>query len=242
MPPTLVGAGGAATEQTAGITREDIELPNESERRRGAFAFVLHGVFSPAECAAMIAASEGRGYDQALVNVGYAQILDQTYRNSMRNIWDDRATAAEIYRRIAPHMPSDTERHSFGYPVEPARLQCEGLNERLRFLRYDPGDFFSEHQDGSYERPDGSARSYLTLMLYLNTGDGVDFSGGETSFVSKTGAQSDVALAPRAGDVLIFTHPVLHQGNEVTSGRKYAVRTDVMYSNSGHCDDAGESD
>ena len=79
-------------------------------------------------------------------------------------------------------------------------------------------------------RPDGSAQSYLTLMLYLNSGGGVDFTGGETSFVSESGGQRDVALVPRAGDVLIFTHPVLHQGNEVTQGRKYAVRTDVMYS------------
>jgi hypothetical protein len=28
----------------------------------------------------------------------------------------------------------------------------------------------------------------------------------------------------------VFTHPVLHEGAAVTRGRKYAVRTDVMYS------------
>jgi len=224
-----VGAGRAALE-TAVITREEIELPNASERRRGGFAFVLHNVFSAAECAAMIAASEQRGYDQALVNAGHSQILDTSYRNSMRNIWDDRDTADEIQRRIAPHLPSETEQHCFGYVTEPVALRCDGLNERLRFLRYDPGDFFAEHRDGSYIRPDGSSRSYLTLMLYLNCGGGVDFAGGETSFVSQSGAEPDVAFVPRAGDVLIFTHPVLHQGNEVTRGRKYAVRTDVMYS------------
>lgn len=216
-------------EPAAGITREELALPNKSERHRGGFAFVLHDVFTPAECAAMIADSEARGYDQALVNAGYAQVLDTSYRNSMRNIWDDRDTAAEIHARIAPHLPSEDEPHCFGYACKPMRLKCDGLNERLRFLRYDPGDFFAAHQDGSFVRPDGSSQSFLTVMIYLNSGGGVDFTGGETSFVSKTGAEPDVALTPRAGDVLIFTHPVLHQGDEVTSGRKYAVRTDIMY-------------
>lgn len=216
-------------ERLTAITREEVELPNESERRRGGFAFVLHDVFSPAECAEMIAASEARGYDQALINAGYAQLLDTSTRNSMRNIWDNPETAAEIHSRVAPHLPNETEPHSFGYSCSPQLLRCAGLNERLRFLRYDAGDFFAAHQDGSYERPDRSSRSYLTLMLYLNSGGGVDFTGGETSFVSQSGANADVAFVPRAGDVLIFTHPVLHQGNEVTRGRKYAVRTDVMY-------------
>ena len=230
LPPTLVGTARAVPTGPASITRQEIVLPNADELRRGGFAFVLHDVFSPAECVAMIAASEARGYDQALINTGFAQVLDRSYRNSMRNIWDDHETAAEIHRRIAPYLPNEAERHSFGYRAKPALQKCEGLNERLRFLRYDPGDFFAAHQDGSYERPDRSARSYLTVMLYLNSGGDVDFSGGETSFVSRTGAQPDVALVPRAGDVLVFTHPVLHQGNKVTKGRKYAVRTDVMYS------------
>lgn len=242
-PVPIVGApcanAAAVPEQLAGpeealapasITREELELPNQNERRRGAFAFVLHDVFTLAECAAMIAASEARGYDQALVNTGHSQILDTSYRNSMRNIWDTPETAAETHTRIAPHLPNEAEPQRFGYVTAPELLKCDGINERLRFLRYDPGDFFAAHKDGCYQRPDRSAQSYLTLMLYLNSGGGVDYAGGETSFVSQSGGQPDVALVPRAGDVLIFTHPVLHQGNEVTGGRKYAVRTDVMYS------------
>ena len=37
-------------------------------------------------------------------------------------------------------------------------------------------------------------------------------------------------VLPRTGSALIFTHPVLHEGCEVTRGRKYVLRTDVMYS------------
>jgi len=187
----------------------------------------------------MIAASEERGYDQALVNNGRTQVLDVQYRNSARNMWDNHEAASELFSRVKSHLPSGEPR-SFGYPIEPKPLACDGLNERLRFLRYDPGDFFAQHRDGSYRRDDGSSQSYLTLMLYLNSGGGVDYEGGETCFLLDTRfareapgsmGSPDVIHTPQTGDVLIFAHPVLHQGNEVLSGRKYAVRTDVMYSN-----------
>ena len=54
--------------------------------------------------------------------------------------------------------------------------QLEGLNERLRFLRYEPGEKFEPHLDGSFVRTDGDKagdRSFVTVLLYLNTGTGV---------------------------------------------------------------------
>ncbi len=218
-----------------GIERVDFELPNQAGVRRGAFAFVLHNVFSVAECEQMIEDSEARGYEQALVNTGRSQVLDTSYRNSSRNIYDCESLADEIYSRIQAHIPLEG---SFGYYVygEPKRWVCEGLNERLRFLRYDPGDFFAPHTDGYYRRPYSHptpASSKLTVMLYLNSGGGGggSFEGGETRFVPEDcNAGPSVALTPTAGDVLVFTHPVLHEGAAVIRGRKYAVRTDVMYS------------
>ena len=215
------------------IERVDFELPNLDEVRQGAFAFVLHRVFTVDECEQMIEDSEARGYEQALVNTGRTQVLDTSYRNSSRNIYDCKSLADEIYSRIRTHLPSEG---SFGYFGEPRRWVCEGVNERLRFLRYDPGDFFRAHQDGCYRRPVGHPRpscSKLTVMLYLNSGGGGggSFEGGETRFVAADSRSGpSVALTPTAGDVLVFTHPVLHEGAAVTRGRKYAVRTDVMYS------------
>lgn len=43
-----------------------------------------------------------------------------------------------------------------------------GLNERMRFLRYEGGDYFRPHWDGCYVSPDGGRRSLLTCHLYLN--------------------------------------------------------------------------
>jgi predicted 2-oxoglutarate/Fe(II)-dependent dioxygenase YbiX len=86
--------------------------------------------------------------------------------------------------------------------------------------RYDPGQSFKWHRDGYFERPEGfpRQRSRLTYMVYLND----DFEGGETAF-------RGFEVTPVKGMALVFHHPVLHQGAAVTRGRKYVVRTDVMY-------------
>ena len=92
----------------------------------------------------------------------------QDYRHSDRCIVDDIEFAGELFRRIAPTIPS---------VFKGAALV--GLNERFRFLRYRAGDYFAPHCDGSYQRPhDPSERSFITLMVYL---DG-KAEGGATRF------------------------------------------------------------
>lgn len=76
--------------------------------------------------------------------------------------------------------------------------------------------------DGTYYRPDGRERSHVTVQLYLNEG----FKGGETTFL---GSGRDYAVVPKTGMVLVFEHALFHEGSAVTEGRKYAIRTDVMY-------------
>ena len=39
----------------------------------------------------------------------------------------------------------------------------------------------------------------------------------------------DIAVTPRTGMALLFQHMLLHEGCVVTSGTKYALRSDVMY-------------
>jgi predicted 2-oxoglutarate/Fe(II)-dependent dioxygenase YbiX len=97
--------------------------------------------------------------------------------------------------------------------------QVHGANERLRFYRYQPGERFNAHYDGSFQRSDRE-RSLLTFMIYLNG----DFEGGETSFLDL-----GESIKPAPGLALLFQHPILHEGCEVTAGIKYAIRSDVMY-------------
>ena len=107
-----------------------------------------------------------------------------------------------------------------------------GLNERLRFLKYSPGQYFKPHFDGSYRRPDGSEQSFVTVQLYLNQG----MTGGDTTFLSNTRAEDNVGVAPRTGRVLVFQHDLLHEGSTLLEGVKYAMRTDVMYRKAANTD------
>jgi hypothetical protein len=84
------------------------------------------------------------------------------------------------------------------------------------------------HNDGCYETPDGAERSYFTLHLYLN--DAADqLKGGATTFYDY-GMKQKIDVVPKSGRVLIFQHRnLLHSGDDVVSGVKYTMRTDVMY-------------
>jgi prolyl 4-hydroxylase len=61
-------------------------------------------------------------------------------------------------------------------------------------------------------------RSHLTFMIYINDG----YEGGETAF-------DEFEVKPESGMALWFVHQLRHKGNPVTAGRKYALRSDVMY-------------
>ncbi|XP_070199983.1 uncharacterized protein [Littorina saxatilis] len=102
----------------------------------------------------------------------------------------------------------------------------QALLGMLRFLRYDPGHFFKPHYDGKHKRENGE-RSFFSLQLYLNEG----FEGGSTTFLSRhdTERLERVEVVPKTGSVLIFQHDIYHEGSELIKGRKYAMRSDVMY-------------
>eukprot|EP00004_Rigifila_ramosa_P025704 TRINITY_DN775_c0_g1_i1.p1 TRINITY_DN775_c0_g1~~TRINITY_DN775_c0_g1_i1.p1 ORF type:complete len:238 (-),score=49.72 TRINITY_DN775_c0_g1_i1:22-633(-) len=191
----------------AAIRMEKIHLPGNG------FAFVLHGVYTKEECEALIARTEKIGYNAALLNVGGGrQVYDPDTRKSSRCIIDDAVLAAEIFARVQPWVPEEL-----------SNMVCVGLNERCRFLKYNPGDYFAPHMDGTYVRENGE-RSILTLQLYLNEG----FGGGGTRFLDYRGNVL-YDCVPQTGSVLIFEHPLLHEGELLTGGVKYAMRTDIMY-------------
>ncbi|CAD7704156.1 unnamed protein product [Ostreobium quekettii] len=76
-------------------------------------------------------------------------------------------------------------------------------------------------------------------MVYLND----DFEGGATNFLKDvaplqsneerrpraTPDQIRHKVMPEAGTAIIFNHRLLHEGETVTAGVKYMLRSDVMY-------------
>ena len=114
------------------IEKINVPLPNPADANK--LAFILLNVFSKEECERWIELSEKRGYEQALVNTGFGQVLMTDFRNNDRCVIDDFDMAKSLFERIKLYLPQQWE----GYEIVE-------LNERLRFLRYDPGNEFKTH-------------------------------------------------------------------------------------------------
>jgi hypothetical protein len=197
------------------------------------YVLCLHGILTEEECQQFVGVTEDAGYGEALLNIGNGlEIRALDMRKSDRCIIDDDEIANVLWQRILAVSQDDVD--LLHAPFAGSNLQAVGLNERLRFLRYDKGDYFNPHEDGSYVRSENPGdprymdRSHVTCQLYLNEG----FTGGATSLMSGQGMRKDKvehAVVPRTGMVLLFQHDVLHEGSLLVEGRKYVMRSDVMY-------------
>lgn len=178
-------------------------------------AFVVPDVLTPEECASYIALSDKIGYEPATITTAQGAELRPDVRNNDRVIYDDEDLAETLWKVVKDYFPATVKNRT-----------VRGLNERFRFYRYDPGQHFDWHMDGYFERDNGE-RSLYTVLFFLND----SFEGGETRFrVRDENGVRTVGVKPVAGHVLIFLHELLHEGAAVTAGRKYILRTDVMYS------------
>jgi len=180
------------------------------------YVFELPNFLADDVCDEWIADIEVEGFEPALINGVHGATRRPEIRNNDRLIRDDPKVAQILSQRLYPYL-SKTFR----------KRQIVGLNERFRFYRYDVGQQFDWHQDGYFER-ENKDRSLFTFMIYLND----DFEGGGTSFSDVRAGQSfpDFRVTPKKGSALIFYHPIMHRGDPVVSGRKFVMRTDVMYS------------
>tara|TARA_B110000467_G_C18227131_1_gene426516 strand:+ start:173 stop:940 length:768 start_codon:yes stop_codon:yes gene_type:complete len=213
------------------ITREDIaSVPG---------AFQLHKVLSKEECQNLIQATEALGYtDDAAVS------LPRSVRHNNNLTWvADDTTTDLLWQRCEE---SFTDEHNLFFGNKPL-----GLNGRFRFYKYQQGDFFSTHTDGSWPGSRIVDRelianafddrwSMYTFLIFLTD----DYEGGHTQFrvnsehpeLPARGRESSetVNIRTPAGSVLCFphgTHPLhcLHGSEIITAGTKYIIRSDVLF-------------
>jgi len=224
------------------LTVRRLTLPWSEEDRSEPFICVIENVLDKAECDALIALSEKEGYSAALLNDSLAEDV----RKSDRAMVDSPAIVENLYQKILKNLNSceqgqpllselihATFRQRLSAPQTSGSVYALGLNERMRFLRYDKGAYFLPHRDGCYLRKGndkgGKARkgevSFVTCQVYLNEG----FEGGATRFINPQNEAQYVDYVPRTGSVLLFDHNLLHEGCILSGGRKYTIRTDVMY-------------
>lgn len=189
------------------------ELPTASPSGRircidgdSKFALVSDDLIDAAMCQEILDKAQTQGFSDALLNTGDDRQeigeLSPTIRKGKRSIIHDTSLAAGLWERIALLVPNQDTVPGARYK---GKWRATSVNPCLRVLKYEVGDHFELHQDGSYtsqpsRSADGSVvpgrRSFLTLQIYLNQGGGVDFAGGSTRFFK------DVAkIIGAAGDV-----------------------------------------
>lgn len=174
------------------------------------------------ECQNLIYRSEHHGYEQAQVYIGNGQSQTQlSIRNNDRIKFIDKQLAEQLFVLIADYLPKSVLTHGKQWNL------C-GLNDDFRYYRYQVGQRFKAHLDGSYEIVD--YKSFFTVLFYLND----NYQGGETKFFTKIDGRLNLKepnfiINPKQGSSLIFRHEQFHEGAMVTNGVKYVLRTDAMY-------------
>ena len=175
----------------------------------GAGVFTIGDYLTQAECAHYMELGERMGYEESEVMYDGQSRMAKAIRNNDRVVFDDTQLSSLLFDKARDALPQQIE----GW-------QLAGFNERLRYYRYEPGEFFKWHKDGT-QVLSGGRESFLTFMIYLNDG----FEGGDTEFRWEK-------IRPSAGMALVFPHKLFHQGSAITAGTKYVLRTDVMYRDS----------
>jgi hypothetical protein len=182
----------------------------------------------------------------AVVDTGHDPFSSQHKSDQLQNFHDLDATSImdQLYNTISSIL-NESNLH---YQKFISRTNCgkhQGLNPRMRILQYDAenNDRFEAHFDATTFVPSSSKnnrrQSLITVLVYLNNGNGQDFEGGETmylnyhnSFTTKTNSvdlEGSVKVTPKVGRVVLFEHDLFHSGSPLQRGTKYIMRTDVLF-------------
>ncbi|MBE1299887.1 MAG: oxidoreductase [Alteromonadaceae bacterium] len=202
-------------------------------------AFQLLNILSKKECESLINIAETLSFNKEA-----AVSLPRHIRHNDSLTWVvDEETDSIIWERSKPLLSSGIGVISNLVPI--------GINARFRFYKYEEGDFFKPHIDGSWPGSRiinsknvhdayGDRWSQMTFLIFLSE----EFEGGETQFwvnkndPTKPANRSEharlVNIRTPAGSVLCFphgSHPLhcLHSSEKVTKGVKYIIRTDLLF-------------
>lgn len=231
------GSGAAAA--LGKLRRDDLSVRDRSGPRIG---FALHDVLSPDECRAIIDTAESVGF------LPLVTALTRSQRSNCRVMVTDPEFSTWLWSMLAPVLPAT-------YHTSEGDWVLYGINPTHRVCRYLTEQHFGAHTDDRYRAADNSLASMYTIVMYLND----DYEGGKLRFlkfeshtkgapggggggggdddyvVAATGGRDDddgsviATLTPKRGMVTIFDQNLLHEGQTLTSGVKYLLRTDVIY-------------
>lgn len=215
---------------------------------------VLDNVLSNVECMKLIARAENEAGFETSRHQGKE---DAAFRRGRRALLTDGGLAEEIFARIRTRLPQKpvTVDPSSASPFSsvPGWGPAAGVWEQLRVLSYESDDFFLPHRDNACKEGGSSfwplCKSFYSILIYLadsEDGAGVTrfYCGGDAAtldqssgdLLSQTAAASlrptggTVAdVVPWAGRAVIFPHSLLHESMPTVKGRKFVVRSDLLF-------------
>ena len=170
--------------------------------------FELHSFLTETECIEYIRFSEKSGYEIADVQLQNNRKHLSNIRNNERYNYFSNELASKFWKRLNSNL----------FP-ELLGQKAINLSPHFRFYKYQNGQKFNMHKDGR-QKFNGN-ETLFTFLIYLND----NYVGGNTEFRS-----GNLSIEPKVGSALCFEHHEWHKGSAVTSGVKYVLRTDVVYS------------
>jgi hypothetical protein len=183
--------------------------------------FVIPSLFSKAECEELLNTDIRNSFQKAISN------YPTYYRNNDRFVTDNDTLANQLFEKVKPYLPETIEVNST-IQAENGVWHLKELNSRIRFCKYSANQYFHRHLDGVHYR-DGTTQSKLTFMIYLNSA--TEFEGGRTLFFrTKETEEIWASYIPKQGDLIVFDHNVWHEGEVLTQGEKFVLRSDILYS------------
>jgi len=186
-------------------------------------SLLLTNILSRDECERIISCAEQMGFhpDERKGPSALEWLADETF-------------VGPIFERCKPFLPDSL-----------CGDELCGINSRFRIYRYDAKTIYRPHIDGAWPGSglvDGKycfkafpdQRSRMTCIIYLNE----NMEGGETNFFladrKEEGKVHVHSCKPQQGHILLFPHGdtsdfLVHEGNVVTKGKKYIIRTEILY-------------
>lgn len=181
--------------------------------------YTIRKFLTESECQKLIKKAQSLKFQQAGLAVGQDvyRVKEKT-RNNKRVIFEDQHMADILWKRLEK-FTDQKFKNQF----------VHSLNWRFRVYEYSEGDIFAPHVDEQMDLGN-EMTTLFTFMIYLNENVG----GGETTFFDPYQGRgkklkSIRKIRPKIGTALAFDHLLFHEGSRVTKGKKYILRSDIIY-------------
>jgi hypothetical protein len=214
----------------------------------------IKNIFTPDECNYLIQIAENAGFNPSPPSGGgHGQTPRTGARTSQFYVKDDTEIANKIWDRLKSYVPKNLrsikEVPYMNSVTKGDEYKPIGVNDHIRFYKYDPGQFILKHDDYRmsrfrYDKNEDQyyeQMSFLTIVIYLNE----DFSDGCTKFWTKYSqegvkshcrfirdiefTEADLTITPETGKAVIHDHMVQHEGESPRKSTKYILRTDILH-------------